>query len=408
MSYTPEALKRRIPKVADLAPLMQFKKPEFSQSARLGRANTIGDLRTIAKRRTPTAPFDYTDGAAEAEITLRRAREAFLDLEFRPGILRNVEKIDTSVSVLGKESALPFGIAPTGFTRMMQSEGEYAGSQAAEAAGIPYTLSTMGTASIEDVARAAPSGRNWFQLYLWTDRERSMELIERAAAAGNDTLMVTVDTAVAGARLRDVRNGMTIPPALTVKTVIDASYRPAWWFNFLTHEPLAFASLNRYSGTVADLINSMFDPTLTFDDLDWLREVWKGNLVVKGIQTLDDAKKVVDHGADGIVLSNHGGRQLDRAPIPLRLLPDVAAELKGKTSIMLDTGIMSGGDIVAALALGADFTLIGRAYLYGLMAGGRAGVDRTITILAKEITRTMQLLGVTRVEDLTPDHVRFL
>jgi L-lactate dehydrogenase (cytochrome) len=291
---------------------------------------------------------------------------------------------------------------------MMQSEGEYAGSQAAEATGIPYTLSTMGTASIEDVARAAPAGRNWFQLYLWTDRERSMELIERAAAAGNDTLMVTVDTAVAGARLRDVRNGMTIPPALTLKTVIDASYRPAWWFNFLTHEPLAFASLNRYSGTVADLINSMFDPTLTFDDLDWLRQVWKGNLVVKGIQTLDDARKVVDHGADGIVLSNHGGRQLDRAPIPLRLLPDVAAELKGKTSIMLDTGIMSGGDIVAALALGADFTLIGRAYLYGLMAGGRAGVDRTIAILEKEITRTMQLLGVTRVADLTPDHVRFL
>lgn len=408
MSYTPDALRRRIPKVADLAPLMQFKKPEFSSTARLRRANTIGDLRTIAKRRTPTAPFDYTDGAAEAEITLRRAREAFLDIEFRPGILRNVEKVDTSVTVLGRESALPFGIAPTGFTRMMQSEGEYAGSQAAEAAGIPYTLSTMGTASIEDVAKAAPAGRNWFQLYLWTDRERSLELIERAAAAGNDTLMVTVDTAVAGSRLRDVRNGMTIPPALTLKTVVDASYRPAWWFNFLTHEPLAFASLNRYSGTVADLINSMFDPTLTFDDLDWLREVWKGNLVVKGIQTLDDARKVVDHGADGIVLSNHGGRQLDRAPIPLRLLPDVAAELKGKTSIMLDTGIMSGGDIVAALALGADFTLIGRAYLYGLMAGGRAGVDRTIEILAKEITRTMQLLGVTRIEDLTPEHVRFL
>ncbi|GAB3536072.1 quinone-dependent L-lactate dehydrogenase [Arthrobacter tecti] len=408
MSYSPAALKRRIPKVADLAPLMQFKKPDFTQNARLNRANTIGDLRAIAKRRTPTAPFDYTDGAAEAEITLRRAREAFLDIEFRPGILRNVEKVDTSVTVLGKESALPFGIAPTGFTRMMQSEGEYAGAQAAEAAGIPYTLSTMGTASIEDVAEAAPNGRNWFQLYLWTDRERSMELINRAAAAGNDTLMVTVDTAVAGSRLRDVRNGMTIPPALSLKTVIDASYRPAWWFNFLTHEPLAFASLNRYSGTVADLINSMFDPTLTFEDLDWLRKAWKGNLVVKGIQTLEDAKKVVDHGADGIVLSNHGGRQLDRAPIPLRLLPEVAAELKGKTSIMLDTGIMSGGDIVAALALGADFTLIGRAYLYGLMAGGRAGVDRTIAILGKEIARTMQLLGVTEVEDLTPEHVRFL
>ncbi|MGV0108891.1 alpha-hydroxy acid oxidase [Arthrobacter sp. CP30] len=404
----PPALRRRVPKVADLAPLMQFKKPEFGSAARLKQANTIWDLRDMAKRRTPTAPFDYTDGAAEAEISLGRARDAFLDLEFRPGILRDVRTVSTATPILGGTSALPFGIAPTGFTRMMQSEGEYAGSRAAEAAGIPYTLSTMGTASIEDVAAAAPNGRNWFQLYLWTDRDRSMELIARAAAAGNDTLMVTVDTAVAGARLRDVRNGMTIPPALTLKTVLDASYRPAWWFNFLTHEPLSFASLSRYSGTVADLINSMFDPTLTFEDLDWLRSVWKGNLVVKGIQTLDDAKKAVDHGADGIILSNHGGRQLDRAPIPLHLLPRVAAELKGKTDIILDTGIMSGGDIVAAVALGADFTLIGRAYLYGLMAGGRKGVDRTIEILGTQTARTMQLLGVDRIEDLNPDHVRLL
>jgi L-lactate dehydrogenase (cytochrome) len=403
---TPPALKRRIPKVKDLAPLMQFKKLDFSATARLKRASTISDLRTIAKRRTPRAPFDYTDGAAEAEITLNRARQAFMNLEFRPGILRNVESVDLSTDVLGRTAAMPFGIAPTGFTRMMQSEGEYAGSRAAEAAGIPYTLSTMGTASIEDVAAAAPSGRNWFQLYLWTDRDRSMELIERASKAGNDTLMVTVDTPVGGARLRDVRNGMTIPPALTLKTVLDASYRPGWWFNFLTHEPLAFASLSRYSGTVADLIDSMFDPTLTFDDLDWLRKTWKGRLVVKGIQTVDDAKRVVDHGADGIVISNHGGRQLDRAPVPLHLLPEIATALKGKTSIMLDTGIMSGGDIIAALALGADFTLIGRAYLYGLMAGGRRGVDRSIEILRGEMTRTMKLLGVNRIADLNPDHVR--
>ncbi|MCU1574298.1 MAG: alpha-hydroxy-acid oxidizing enzyme [Micrococcaceae bacterium] len=404
----PPALQRRVPKVSDLAPLMQFKKPEFSQASRLRRASTIWDLREMAKRRTPQAPFDYTDGAAEAEITLRRAREAFQDIEFRPGILRDVSSVDLRTPVLGRESALPFGIAPTGFTRMMQSEGEYAGSQAAEAAGIPYTLSTMGTASIEDVAVAAPNGRNWFQLYLWTDRERSLALIERAAKAGNDTLMVTVDTAVAGARLRDVRNGMTIPPALTLKTVLDASYRPAWWFNFLTHEPLTFASLSRYTGTVAELINSMFDPTLTFEDLDWLRETWKGNLVVKGIQTADDARRVVDHGADGVVLSNHGGRQLDRAPIPFHLLPEVSAALKGKADIILDTGIMSGADIVAALALGADFTLIGRAYLYGLMAGGRAGVDRAIAILAQDMTRTMALLGVSRVADLNPEHVRLL
>ena len=403
---TPPALRRRIPKVKDLAPLMQFKKVDFSATARLKRASTIADLRTIAKRRTPQAPFDYTDGAAEAEITLNRARQAFTDLEFRPGILRNVESVDLSTDVLGRTAAMPFGIAPTGFTRMMHSEGEYAGSRAAETAGIPYTLSTMGTASIEDVAAAAPSGRNWFQLYLWTDRDRSMELIERASKAGNDTLMVTVDTPVAGARLRDVRNGMTIPPALTLKTVLDASYRPGWWFNFLTTEPLAFASLSRYSGTVADLVDSMFDPTLTFDDLDWLRGTWKGRLVVKGIQTVDDAKSVVDHGADGIVISNHGGRQLDRAPVPLHLLPEIASALKGKTCIMLDTGIMSGGDIIAALALGADFTLVGRAYLYGLMAGGRRGVDRSIEILRGEMTRTMKLLGVNRIADLNPDHVR--
>ena len=407
----PAALKRRVPKYSDLAPLMQFKKPEFSRAARLRRASTIWDLRDMAKRRTPQAPFDYTDGAAESEISLRRARQAFLDIEFRPGVLRDVSSIDLSTDILGGPSRLPVGIAPTGFTRMMQSEGEYAGSQAAEAAGIPYTLSTMGTASLEDVAAAAPAGRNWFQLYLWTDRDRSLELIQRAAAAGNDTLMVTVDTAVAGARLRDVRNGMTIPPALTLKTVLDASYRPAWWFNFLTHEPLTFASLSRYTGTVADLINSMFDPTLTYADLDWLRETWKGKLVVKGIQTVEDARKVVDHGADGIVLSNHGGRQLDRAPIPFHLLPEVSAALKADRSdaaIILDTGIMSGADIIAALALGADFTLIGRAYLYGLMAGGRAGVDRALQILEKDMQRTMALLGVSRVADLTPEHVRLL
>jgi L-lactate dehydrogenase (cytochrome) len=405
----PAALRRRVPKYADLAPLMQFKKPDFSRAARLDRASTIWDLRDMAKRRTPKAPFDYTDGAAEAEISLRRARQAFQDIEFRPGILRDVSSIDLSTDILGKPSRLPVGIAPTGFTRMMQSEGEYAGSRAAEAAGIPYTLSTMGTASIEDVAAAAPNGRNWFQLYLWTDRDRSRELIDRAAAAGNDTLMVTVDTAVAGARLRDVRNGMTIPPALTLKTVLDASYRPAWWFNFLTHEPLTFASLSRYTGTVADLINSMFDPTLTFADLDWLRETWKGKLVVKGIQTAEDARKVADHGADGIVLSNHGGRQLDRAPVPLHLLPEVSAALKNSgTAVLLDTGIMSGADIIAALALGADFTLIGRAYLFGLMAGGRAGVDRALKILEKDMLRTMALLGVSSVAELTPDHVRIL
>ncbi len=399
-------MKRRIPKVADLAPLMQFKKPELNaRTRRLAAALTVEDLRSIAKRRTPRAAFDYTDGSAEAELSLARARQAFQDIEFHPAILRDVSKVDTSCTILGGRSDLPFGIAPTGFTRMMQTEGEYAGARAAARAGIPFSLSTMGTASIEDVRAANPHGRNWFQLYMWKDRDRSMALVERAAAAGYDTLLVTVDVPVAGARLRDKRNGMSIPPALTAKTVLDAIPRPQWWIDFLTTEPLAFASLDRWSGTVAELLDTMFDPTVTFDDLAWIKTQWPGKLVVKGIQTLADAQAVVDLGVDGIVLSNHGGRQLDRAPIPFHLLPQVAPAVGQETEIILDTGIMSGADIVAAIALGARFTLVGRAYLYGLMAGGEAGVDRMIEILSEQITRTMRLLGVATLAELEPAHV---
>ncbi|MFT4397618.1 alpha-hydroxy-acid oxidizing protein [Gordonia lacunae] len=399
-------MKRRVPKPRDLAPLMQFKKPQFdAKKRRLDAALTIEDLRAIAKRRTPKAAFDYTDGSAEAELSIERARQAFADIEFHPAILRDVSKVDTSCTILGGRSELPFGIAPTGFTRMMQTEGEYAGARAAARAGIPFSLSTMGTASIEDVRDANPNGRNWFQLYMWKDRERSMALVDRAAKAGYDTLLVTVDVPVAGARLRDKRNGMSIPPALTTKTVLNAIPRPQWWIDFLTTEPLAFASLDRWSGTVAELLDTMFDPTVTFDDLAWIKSQWPGKLVVKGIQTVDDAKAVTALGADGIVLSNHGGRQLDRAPIPFHLLPEVAREVGADTEVMLDTGIMSGADIVAAVALGARFTLVGRAYLYGLMAGGEAGVDRMIEILGEQIARTMRLLGVASLDELTPAHV---
>ncbi|WP_431840122.1 alpha-hydroxy acid oxidase [Gordonia hongkongensis] len=399
-------MKRRVPKPRDLAPLMQFKKPQFdAKKRRLDAALTIEDLRAIAKRRTPKAAFDYTDGSAEAELSIERARQAFADIEFHPAILRDVSKVDTSCTILGGRSELPFGIAPTGFTRMMQTEGEYAGARAAGRAGIPFSLSTMGTASIEDVRDVNPHGRNWFQLYMWKDRERSMALVDRAAKAGYDTLLVTVDVPVAGARLRDKRNGMSIPPALTAKTVLNAIPRPQWWIDFLTTEPLAFASLDRWSGTVAELLDTMFDPTVTFDDLAWIKSQWPGKLVVKGIQTVDDAKAVTALGADGIVLSNHGGRQLDRAPIPFHLLPEVAREVGADTDVMIDTGIMSGADIVASVALGARFTLVGRAYLYGLMAGGEAGVDRMIEILGEQIARTMRLLGVASLDELTPAHV---
>lgn len=397
---------RRIPRPRDLGPLLQFKRPQVNTTERrLAAALTIEDLRRIAKRRTPRAAFDYTDGGAEAEQSLARARQAFRDVEFHPSILRDVSDVDTRVQVLGGPSALPFGIAPTGFTRLMHTEGERAGAAAAGAAGIPFALSTLGTTSIEDVAAANPGGRNWFQLYMWKDRPRSIALIDRAAKAGFDALLVTVDAPVAGARLRDIRNGLTIPPTLTPRTVLDAARRPRWWFDLLTTEPLAFASFNRWPGTVAQLLDTMFDPTVSYDDLSWIREQWGGRLVVKGVQTLDDAQRLARLGVDGIVLSNHGGRQLDRAPVPFHLLPAVVREVGADLEVHLDTGIMDGADIVASLALGARFTLVGRAYLYGLMAGGRRGVGRAIEILADQIRRTMRLLGVRAVDELGPQHV---
>jgi len=402
-------VKRQFPKVSELAPLLKFTGPTLHRKERrLASALTIWDLREIAKKRTPQGPFDYTDGSAESEVTLERARQAFLDLEFRPNILKDVSTLDTSCEVLGKKFALPVGIAPTGFTRMMHTEGERAGARAAAKYGIPFTLSTLGTTTVEDVVAAAPDGTNWFQLYMWKDRDRSMELVRRAEAAGVDHLLLTVDVPVAGARLRDVRNGLTIPPRLTGKTLADAIPKPEWWINFLTTPGISFASMSNWNGTVAELLDFMFDPSMTFEDLKWIRKQWKGKLTVKGIQTLDDAKSAAKAGADAILLSNHGGRQLDRAPVPLHLLVDVKRELKGDTEIHLDTGIMHGADILAAIALGADFTYIGRAYLYGLMAGGQLGVERALEILKVQITRNMKLLGVNSLEELEPRHVRIL
>lgn len=399
-------IKRQLPQPAELFELMKFKKPEFNgKKRRLSGALTTYDLRNIAKRRTPAAAFDYTDGAAEAEISMRRSRQAFEDVEFHPDILRPAEHVDTTTQVLGNSASMPFGIAPTGFTRLMQTEGEVAGASAAGDAGIPFTLSTLGTTSIEDVQAANPAGRNWFQLYVMRDREISYGLVERAAAAGFDTLMFTVDVPVAGYRLRDTRNGFSIPPQLSLNTILNAIPRPWWWFDFLTTPKLEFASLSSTGGTVGELLNSAMDPTISYEDLQVIRELWPGKLVVKGVQNVADAAQLIDQGVDGIVLSNHGGRQLDRAPVPFHLLPEVVREVGKDATVMVDTGIMSGADIVASLALGAKFTLVGRAYLYGLMAGGKEGVDRMIQILHSEIQRTMALLGVSSIEELEPRHV---
>ncbi|GAB3280244.1 quinone-dependent L-lactate dehydrogenase [Sinomonas notoginsengisoli] len=404
-------MKRRFPHVSELRPLLQFELPTLDRrAARLAHAADVWDLRAIAKRRTPRPAFDYVDGAAQRELTVRRTREAFDAVELLPRILHGTEKVDLSTTIASGTSALPFGIAPTGFTRFMHAEGEDGGAAAAAAAGIPFSLSTMGTRSLEHVAAVSgsvsPGARRWFQLYLWKDRQKSLDLLERAAASGYDTLLVTVDTPVAGQRLRDARNGMVIPPKLTLKTVLDASYRPEWWFNFLTTDPLTFASLSGTSQNIPTLINSMFDPTLSIADLEWIRSVWPEKLFVKGILTAEDTRRALGAGADGLVVSNHGGRQLDRAPVSLRALPEVRAAAGDDVEIILDSGIMSGADIVAALCAGADFTLIGRAYLYGLMAGGREGVARVIELLAKEIEVTMQLVGAATVKDLGPHLLR--
>ena len=399
-------VRRQMPRPSEIVELMQFRKPSLDFRAnRLSRAQSIADLRRIAKRRTPAAAFDYTDGSADREISLARARKAFEEVELHPGVLTDVSRLDMSTEVLGGRSALPFGIAPIGFTRLMQTEGETAGAGAAAAAGIPFSLSTLGTTSIEDVRAAAPDGRLWYQLYVMKDREISYGLAERAAAAGYDSLLFTVDTPIAGNRMRDARNGFSIPPQLTARTILDAVPRPWWWWDFLTTPPLEFASLTSTGGTVGQLLDSAMDPSIDYDDLAEIRALWPGRLAIKGVQTVADARRLTDLGVDAIILSNHGGRQLDTAPVPFHLLPKVVAEVGGEVEVIVDTGIMHGSDIVACLALGATFTLVGRAYLYGLMSGGRQGVDRAIEILSSEVSRTMRLLQVGSVAELEPRHV---
>lgn len=400
-------IRRSFPSWKFLRETLRFKKFTWNANERrLSSCHTIEDLRTIAKRRTPIGPFDYTDGAAESERSLTRARELFARIEFSPRILRDVSKLSLHREVLGFESALPLGLAPTGFTRMMHAEGEVAVARAAGQFGIPYALSTLGTTSIEDVVGSAPGTETWFQLYMWKDREASMALVDRAARAGIKNLILTVDVPVAGARLRDSKNGLTVPPSLTARTLVDALPKREWWWNFLTTPPLQFASMSNWPGTVAELLDHIFDPTMTFDDLRWIRDQWKGSLTVKGIQNIEDGKRAVETGADAIVLSNHGGRQLDRAPVPISLVANAVTEFGKDTEVHVDSGIMHGGDIIAAIALGARFTYVGRAYLYGLMAGGEKGVNRALQILQNEMVRTMKLLGVSSLEELNPSFVK--
>jgi L-lactate dehydrogenase (cytochrome) len=398
---------RRVPRPSELRPYLRTGPIRLSPvERRLAGAATISDLRSVARRHVPRAVFDYTDGAAETETSLQRSRDAFARVEFVPHVLRDVSSVDLSTTILGRSAAMPLVFAPTGFTRLMHQAGEPAVLRVADRMGIPYALSTLGTTSPEDLAAVAPDADRWFQLYIWDDREAVTDLVRRARDASFRVLVLTVDTPVAGARLRDVHNGFTIPPTLSARTLLDIALHPGWWFDKLTTEPLRFAVFRETGGTVADLINRVFDPTITVEDLGWIRDAWDGPIVIKGIQTVEDARMVVDAGADGLVVSNHGGRQLDRAPTPLEQLPSIAAAVGDRAEVFVDGGVLSGADVIAAVAMGAHAVLVGRAYLYGLMAGGERGVERAGAILRTEALRTMRLLGVTSVAELGPDGVR--
>lgn len=399
------SVQRRLPQWSELASLLSVRKGSSVLERRLASAASIWDLRKLASRRAPRAVFDYTDGGSGDEVALARQRHAFSRVELRPRVLRDVGTVSCSTDILGRSSSLPLVFAPTGFTRMMHTEGEAAVARVAERVGIPYALSTMGTTSIEDLASAAPKARRWFQLYLWRDRAASADFVARAASAGYEALVLTVDTPVPGLRRRDVRNGLTLPPSLSLRTLLEGALHPGWWFDLLTTPPLEFASLRRFEGTVAELAGHMFDPRATVSDLEWLRSEWKGPLVVKGVQTPEDAGMVVDAGADAVVVSNHGGRQLERAPIPLEQLPAIVERIGDRAEVFADGGVMSGADAVALLARGATAVLVGRAYLYGLMAAGERGVARAVQILEAELRTTLALLGVTSPAQLGPEHV---
>jgi len=394
--------------IETLRSVLRFRGIERDPVARrLARAASVADLRAIARRRLPRGVFDYIDGGAEDERTMAANAAAYAGVIFRPRVLRDVGDVDPSTTLLGRPLPLPLVLAPTGFTRIADPEGELAVARAAARAGVPYTLSTLSTRSIEEVA-AASEGPKWFQVYAWRDRGLVKEMIGRAASAGYEALVLTVDTAVLGRRERDVRRGFSLPPKVGFGTLVDGAVHPGWTWSFVRSEPIRFANVRKGLGvgdgttavTLADYINSQFDPSLSWRDVEWLRAVWDGPLIVKGIQTVADARLAADADIEAIALSNHGGRQLDSAPATLDLVSPVVDAVGDRLEVICDGGVRRGGDIVKALALGARACMAGRAYLYGLGAGGERGVDHVLALFDADVRRTMALVGVSRIDDL--------
>ncbi len=367
---------------------------------RLGRCHDVHDLRACARRLTPRPVFDYVEGGADEELSMAANRDAFTRWRFVPRALVDVSTPDMSALVLDRILPLPLVLGPTGYTRMIHPDGEIGVARAAGRFGLPYTLSTMATTSIEDLAAAADPDR-WFQLYLLKDSGLNIELVDRAAASGYRVLVVTVDTVVAGHRSRDRRNGLVIPPELTARSLGSIASRPGYWLRMLRSPAIVFANFlaGDRSMTIEETI-SLFSPAITWDDIVALRERWTGKLVIKGPLGAADARRAVQAGADAVQLSNHGGRQLDRAVPPADLITEVRDAVGPSVCVLVDSGIRHGADIATGIALGADAGVIGRAYLYGLMAGGEPGVDKALGLLATQFKRTLQLLGITSVADL--------
>lgn len=394
--------------------VVRFGAPQWSLAERaLSRAANVDDLRRIAKRRLPGGIFDYYDGAALDEVTLQRNCASFNDIEYRPRVLRDVSTIDLTTSLFGHNMAMPVMLSPTGFGRIAHSQGELAVARAARDAGLDYSLSTLATRSIEEIASV--DGLNkWFQVYTWRDRAMVKEMVLRARDAGYVGLQLTVDTPVFGRRERDVRRGFTLPPKIGPSTIIDGMLHPSWTLDFLRNDPITFAvvaerkDLNGETAvTLSDYINSQFDPALSWDDVAWLRDIWDGALVLKGVQSVEDALLAVDAGVDGIMVSNHGGRQLDGSPPIIELIEPISRAVDGRITVICDGGIRRGGDVFKALALGADAVSVGRAYLYGLGAAGERGVSMALNMIRNELSMTMALVGVTRIADIRRDMVEW-
>ena len=370
------------------------------------RAQSVDDLANIARKRTPKVVFDYVEGGAIDEIAYSRSRAAYSRIEINSRVLRDVSKIDTSEKILGKVVDIPICFAPTGYTRLMHHVGEPAVANVASNKNLIYALSTMGTTSPEELAAAVPNSRRWFQLYIMKNRSDSLAVIKQAKDNGFEALVLTVDTPVVGLRYRDNRNGLTVPPKIRINTVFAIARKPIWWLNLFTTGKLEFAAFRGWDKPLSQLAGLIFDPATTMKDIAWLRTIWKGPIIVKGIQSVDDAKAVAKLGVQGIILSNHGGRQFDRGPVPLEILPDVVKAVGNKVEIYIDGGIMSGLDALGAIALGAKAVFIGRAYLYGAMANGEAGVEQVIEIMRREFENGMALSGATNIAEVRKNGAR--